>query len=424
MNTAQMKKVQNTELLELVAEDKVANLLNGDDVPSRLEASGVFFLDGFFYVIFDNLRQIAQIKKDLSHIQENRLISVKREKIEDAFEDITYNHSKQKFYLVLESLERTQGIYQAQIEEYDRNFNFLEASWVDFTFESENKGFEGLEYVEKNGKEYLLALCEGNKCKGGKKGREPGGGRVQVLQKKENYWKKIHTTKLPKTLQFEDYSALSLENNRLAVISQTTAKMWIGTFQVNEWDFVDDGVTYDFPTNEAGEIIYCNVEGVCWLNSNQIVVVSDKCKSSKQPTRCQPKDQSIHIFNISHIQSGGLTMTSEKVKQLFSDTLEKSSGEGKLVANLGQQVELNDLPNNVKQAYSFYKENVEDADFGSVKVEQVSINIPVYAVYVTTDGDDSYLEIYTQTGEQMACGKQVSEKLTWSNQATIRADLS
>ena len=285
----------STVTLELVEEKKISDLLTEDNIPEKLEASGVFFLNDYFYVIFDNLRQVAKIKKDLNNTDENCLISVEREKIEDGFEDITYNSSNPKFYLVIEALEQKKDIYKAQIEEYDRNFNFVSSNWVDFTFESENKGFEGLECVEKNGQEYLLALCEGNKCKGGKKGREPGGGRIQVLQKKEKFWEKIETIKLTKSVQFEDYSAISLENNRLAVISQASAKLWIGTFQNDKWDFVDEGVVYTFPTNEEGEIIYCNVEGVCWLAPNQIVVVSDKYKTKKQPKRCQSKDQSIHI---------------------------------------------------------------------------------------------------------------------------------
>lgn len=421
MYTAQKKTVENTQLLDLVAENKISNLLTGDNIPNRLEASGVFFLNGFFYVIFDNLRQIAKIKKDLDDIKDNCLISVERENFKEAFEDITYSHFQQRFYLVIEALESKKETYQAKIEEYDRNFNSLESKWVDFTFESENKGFEGLECVEKNGNEYLLAMCEGNKCKGGKKGREPGGGRIQVLQKKQKHWKKVATIKLPKSVQFEDYSAISLKNNRLAVVSQTTAKLWIGTFYDDEWNLVDDGTTYDFPTNEAGEIIYGNVEGISWLSPHQIVVVSDKYKSSKQPIRYQSKDQSIHIFNIPHNQSGGLTIAPETVKQLFSNALKNSDDEQNLLTNLGQ-VELTNLPNKVKQAYSFYKENVEDADWGSVKVKQVAVNLPVYAVYVTTDGDDGYLEIYTQTGEAIAYGKKYAQEIEWKDRDTLRSE--
>ncbi len=171
---------KNTQLLELVAENKVGNLLTVENVPERLEASGVFFLEGFFYVVFDNLRQIAKIKNNLADLQDNCLVSVKQKQLKDGFEDITYNYQQQKFYLLVEASEVKKGIYQAQIEEYDRHFNFLETNGVDFTFESKNKGFEGLDCIEKNGKEYLLAMCEGNKCQGGKKGRKSGGGRWNI----------------------------------------------------------------------------------------------------------------------------------------------------------------------------------------------------------------------------------------------------
>ena len=298
-----LEKVKTTQLLDLVAEEKIGNLFTRNNIPGRLEASGVFFLEGCFYVIFDNLRQIAKIGKNLANIQDNGFIAVKQDKA--AFEDITYNHSRQKFYLVVESLEKKPCIYQARIEEYDRNFNFLASKWVDFIFESENKGFEGLECVERNGKEYLLAMCEGNKCKAGKKGRKPGGGRIIVLRKKEKYWQKIQTIKLPKSVQFEDYSAISLKHNRLAVISQASAKLWIGTFQNDDWKFVDEGIVYEFPTNDKGKKNYCNVEGICWLNPNRIVVVSDKYKTQEQPKRCQQKDQSIHIFQIPNLLKGG-----------------------------------------------------------------------------------------------------------------------
>ncbi len=231
-----------TVTLELVAEDKIDNLLTEDNIPKRLEASGVFFLNGYFYVIFDNLRQIAKLKKDLSDIRENSLFLITKTKSKDGFEDITYNYFQQKFYLVVEALAQKKDIYKAKIEEYDHHFNFLDSNWIDFSFESKNKGFEGIEYVKKNGQEYLLALCEGNKCQGGKKGRKAGGGRIQVLQKKEKSWEKVKTIKLPKSVEFEDYSAISLENNRLVIISQSSAQLWIGSFQDEEWEFVDEGV--------------------------------------------------------------------------------------------------------------------------------------------------------------------------------------
>ena len=53
----------------------------------------------------------------------------------------------------------------------------------------------------------------------------------------------------------------------------------------------------DFPKNDSCETIYCNVEGVHWLNDDMIIAVSDKMKSKgKQDYRCFDKDQSVHVF--------------------------------------------------------------------------------------------------------------------------------
>lgn len=167
----------------------------------------------------------------------------------------------------------------------------------------------------------------------------------------------------------------------------------------------------------------CNIEGVCWLDCDRIVVVSDKCKSSKQPVRCRHKDQSIHIFNIPHNQSRGLTISSETVKNFLSKSFKKTDYGMNFGQYLGNRAEANDLPNEVKQAYSFYKENVENADWGSVRVYQTHIDtVPIYAVYTSTDRDDGYLEIYSRSGKEIACGRHDANAINWSDQDTLRSE--
>lgn len=55
------------------------------------------------------------------------------------------------------------------------------------TFSSANKGIEGADWLSVPGANeeggYLLALCEGNNCLGGKEGREPGSGKILVMEK-------------------------------------------------------------------------------------------------------------------------------------------------------------------------------------------------------------------------------------------------
>ncbi|MEM7712292.1 MAG: lipase family protein [Cyanobacteria bacterium P01_A01_bin.68] len=117
-------------------------------------------------------------------------------------------------------------------------------------------------------------------------------------------------------------------------------------------------------------------------------------------------------------------LTPESVKRFFDNARKNSDGERTFAMDLGTDTDLNNLPNNVKQAYDFYKENVEDADFGCAGVYEIIINnSPVYAVAIITDGDDGYLEIYSKSGEEITCGKNDSETINWSDRATTRADL-
>jgi hypothetical protein len=169
---------------------------------------------------------------------------------------------------------------------------------VDFALEGANKGMEGLTYIQRDGEEYVLGLCEGNKCKGDEKGRKPGGGRIQILRRGETQWEWVGKIKLPKSVLFEDYASLEVEGERIAVVSQMSSALWVGQFQPAGWDWVDEGKLYRFPRNEAGEIIYCNVEGVDWITPSQIVVVSDRTKPGEQPGACVQKDQAVHIFNL------------------------------------------------------------------------------------------------------------------------------
>jgi hypothetical protein len=57
------------------------------------------------------------------------------------------------------------------------------------------------------------------------------------------------------------------------------------------------GKVFDFPKNDNCETIYCNIEGVHWLNDDMIMAVSDKMKGrGKQDFICHDKDQSVHVF--------------------------------------------------------------------------------------------------------------------------------
>src|SRR5262249_52334958 len=136
------------------------------------------------------------------------------------YEGITYNSAKRRYYLLVESRKRASGHYQASIVEYDDALAYLKERPGDLTLPNHNKRFEAVAHVRRDDTDYLLALCEGNECKCGAKGRKPGGGRVQVFEKRKKRWCHSRAIALPTTVPFVDYSGMSVDAGRVAVVSQ------------------------------------------------------------------------------------------------------------------------------------------------------------------------------------------------------------
>ena len=282
--------------LELVREAKVFDVLEGSLDP-RLEASGVLAKDGLFYVIFDNLPHVACIGPDLSRAcRDNHMIMQERGH-RRGFEDIAYDSSSARFFVLIESLPRGRAKFMAAVQEYDANFRYVDSAWLDFPLDRPNKGLEGLTCIHREGQTYLLGLCEGNRCKGGAEGRIPGGGRIHVFQRGRRSWDRVGKIRLPETVRFVDYSGVAVTGDRIAVISQVSSALWVGNFAPSGWQITSAGTSYALPRAPDGSIVYGTVEGVSWIAPDQVVMVSDKAKP-EQDRRCRAKDQSIHIFRI------------------------------------------------------------------------------------------------------------------------------
>jgi hypothetical protein len=189
--------------LKLVCERKIGDLLPRDQRTKRWEASGVLVKGGDFFVVFDDRAQIARISRDLEPNNTNGLFGSSDANC--GYEGISYNAAKERFYLLVESRKLKRGCYKASIVEYDNEFTYAKDRPADFEFESGNKGFEAVAHVRRGNTDYLLALCEGNKCQCGKKGRKPGGGRVQLFEKKKKCWRHLRAIALPSSLPFVDY---------------------------------------------------------------------------------------------------------------------------------------------------------------------------------------------------------------------------
>jgi hypothetical protein len=271
--------------ISLKNEVSLADLLG----PGRYEASGVTVFNGLYYVALDNDAKVVEVAPNL------KTAVLLGDSLGDVgFEGITV--LGQSFLVVEESLP-SNGSYQARLSQQSPQFIEQHRTWLPVELTSGNKGIEGLTTFEFQQKQYVLALCEGNLCASGKKGKKVGGGRIHVFEKSEA-WSLVATIKLPKSLAFIDYSGIDIRaDGQLIVVSQASAAVWVGKLLPGTWIVEGEGQTLPFPLSKKGKIRYCNIEGVAWLDEQHFVAVSD-AKKGKQKKRCKKKEQSIHVFKI------------------------------------------------------------------------------------------------------------------------------
>jgi hypothetical protein len=284
--------------LEVIHERKICDLLPCQQTADRWEASGVLVKDQYYFVVFDDRGEVARIAGDLQANDANGLLGTGY--TDHGYEGIAYNAAKQRFYLLVEARKHSRGCYKASIVECDNDFKYVKDRPIDFVFEHSNKGFEAIAHLRRDSRDYLLALCEGNKCKGGEKGRKPGGGRVLRFEKKKKRWLHSHTIALPRSLPFVDYSGMSVDGDRVAIVSQVNSMLWVGHLDQANWTWQNEGRLYEFPRSNNGAIRYGHIEGVAWIGPTRIVTVSDRrSKKNQLDDRLSEKDQSVHIFEVS-----------------------------------------------------------------------------------------------------------------------------
>jgi hypothetical protein len=283
--------------LVLLAERPVRELLPGSG-NERAEASGVLALDGRLLVIFDDSTAIAIIDEELSNTAANRVVFPEPKLAQDDFagagyEDIARDPASGLIYLLVESVRRGRRLLP-RVEIIEPDFRRHSQAFLDFAVESDNKGMEGLTCVSRAGELTLVALCEGNRCRGGREGERPGGGRLQLFRPAAETYEHLATVRLPTQVPFIDYSSLAVRGDRIAVLSQQSSALWVGEFRSRTWEFVDHGTCYHLPRDDDGRIQYGTAEGVSWLDDDRVAIVSDR--AARNASRWRAKHRSVHIF--------------------------------------------------------------------------------------------------------------------------------
>lgn len=305
--------------LQYAFELPFAALFKDNKGQSKYEASSIILKDNSFYAVCDNSWAVSKFSTSLDPFSPAnvQLGTPNPEGVEDSgFEAIFWDDDS--FYVVRESVQHADSHFHAIVEQVtlgDDNYTVVEACSSDFKFEGTSKGFEGAVSIrDTNNEMVILGLCEGNYCSETRK-YDRGNGQIVAMKRiiEEDgttcTWSAVRTINVPSSAFFHDYSDIAIDDKgRVAITTQEDSQVWIGQMlgldpETGRYDLnameLDPEIhsVFDFPKNNECETIYCNIEGVEWLNDQTIVVVSDKMKGKgKQDFLCFDKDQSVHVF--------------------------------------------------------------------------------------------------------------------------------
>ncbi|KAI3426207.1 hypothetical protein D9Q98_008584 [Chlorella vulgaris] len=300
--------------LKTIKEAPFAGLFRDLQNSTEFEASAVTRVRGKYYAVFDNSLSIGYFDSRFQFRDpENKLVGDWGE--DSQFEGIAYAPETDTFLLLHEAVSDPddEGVFKPYVQHVKiakdlNSYEVLKKCKIDFELTHENKGFESIVYLLTSSGAYLLGLCEGNYCKGGSEGKEPGNGRIIISQYKEwsdengggCVWEPVKTVNVPSSAYFADYSdmAYNYETQKLAVLSQEDSALWVGDFVADKLEFAsEEGPTFYLPRDDHCRIKYCNAEGISWIDHYRVVVASDRAKST-QPFWCDQLDQSIHLFSM------------------------------------------------------------------------------------------------------------------------------
>lgn len=292
----------------------------------KFEASDITIVNNTFYVVFDNSWAVGKIGMDL-HPYSRENVQLGSPTIagrdDSQWEAIVYNPKTTTFWITREAIahEGTEHfhavILEVTLDEKAQSYRTERSCSAEFLFTGGNKGFEGMVGLfDESGEMHLIGLCEGNHCAGGARGQDAGNGRLVIMSlhtqnnnSQDCVWKTTRVVKLPPRMKFVDYSAVATRNNKIAVTSQENAQLWISEMEgVSDTGIIDvkkfavsgkNAQILNFPRDDNCNVVYCNIEGIQFINDNVVVAVSDKMKGSgRQDFRCLAKDQSIHVFSL------------------------------------------------------------------------------------------------------------------------------
>ncbi|MEZ6187409.1 MAG: hypothetical protein R3F62_20655 [Planctomycetota bacterium] len=264
------------------------------DALDRYEASGVVLVDQRVFVVCDNAYAVLSVPSDLDP-DDVEVHELDKGHGSSDFEGITVDRRRGRFYAVQEGVKRKGKDNTPRLWELEEDFEVHDRDWLDLELDGITKGAEGLAHVHRDGEDYLFALMEGNDGRDKKAGRERGKGRIEIFRRHKGKFKAMGRIDLPERAFFADYAGIDVRDDRVVVVSQASAQLWVGTLRPDVFEFTDAGRAYRFP-EDGSETRYPVMEGVAWLDAQRVVVVSDRPTPPFEAAK--HAQESIHVFRL------------------------------------------------------------------------------------------------------------------------------
>lgn len=241
-----------------------------------LSVGGICLVEDACYLVFRDRRDVVRCRVQPPH--PNRALRWFRQApcpVQSGYAGLTFDPTQRRFYALANAVHDNDSNSRPAIDAYDDSFRFVERRAVDFPVKTNHPGFVAVSWASHAGHDYLFMLCSTYKCRPGKAGRKPGGGRIHVFRQGPTRWEHVRRLNLPKSVLFDGFASMDLLGDRLVAAAHDAPLLWVGQLTPDSLDLLDDGTLYELPHDEEDHPLAEAITSVTSLDNNTLLTTTN-----------------------------------------------------------------------------------------------------------------------------------------------------
>lgn len=261
--------------LQLTASAALHTILD-EPASTFLPIGGICLVEEACYLVFRDRRDVVRCRVQPPH--PNRTLRWFRQApcpAQAGYAGLTFDPTQRRFYALANAVLGNDSTSRPSIDAYDDSLRFVERRAIDFPVKTDHPGFVAVRWASYDGRDYLFALCSTYKCRSGKAGRKPGGGRVHVFRQGPTRWEHVRRFNLPKYVLFDGFTSMDLRGDRLVAAAHNAPLLWIGQLASDNLDLLDEGAIYELPHDEEDYPLANAITSTTWLDNYTLLATTD-----------------------------------------------------------------------------------------------------------------------------------------------------